>query len=70
MLARPPSHNALRQRRFRQRQRRHEVMVTISLTPAETSVLHRLGYLALDQLEDRAAIADAVRSMLGNIKDV
>jgi hypothetical protein len=68
MLERPPpSPGALRARRARRRQKRGELLVTVALTADETAKLHKLGYLELDQLEDRAAIAAAVRALLGNI---
>jgi hypothetical protein len=68
VLERPPSH-AARQRRYRQRQRSHEIMVTIGFSPDETAKLNRLRCLDLDKLEDRAAIADAVHLLLAHILD-
>jgi hypothetical protein len=67
VLARPPSLAASRQRRYKARQRTGEVVVTLTLSPAETATLHRVGCLDLDRLEDRRAIADAVHLMLGHI---
>src|SRR5262249_10973474 len=60
MLERPRRRrpHAARQRRYRQRQRDGEVVVTIGLLPHETAILHRPRCLDVDKLEDRAAIAD------------
>jgi hypothetical protein len=66
VLERSPSH-AARQRRYRRRQRNGELLVSITATPAEVDVLHRLGYLDLGRLEDRAAIADALHQLVANI---
>jgi hypothetical protein len=52
-------HNRDRQRRYRRRQANGYVVVTVTLSRAETDTLHRLRYLDLDKLEDRAAIAEA-----------
>jgi hypothetical protein len=64
MLERPPS----RQSRYRRRQRRGEVMVTIPVTPGVTAQLVQLGYLRETELEDRAAIAAAIVVLISNIK--
>jgi hypothetical protein len=69
MLERPPSH-AIRQRRYRRRQRNGEIMVTVGLSREETDKLCRLRCLDLDRLEDRGAIADAVHLLLAHILDV
>jgi hypothetical protein len=60
MLERPPSPAAVRQRRFKARQLQGQLVVTITLSPAETDVLYRIGCLDLDKLEDRAAIVEAL----------
>ena len=59
-----------RQRRFRARLRAGEVVVTVSLSPEETDKLCRLRCLDAHQLEDRAAIADAIHLLLTNISGV
>jgi len=71
MLERPRRRpHAARQRRYRQRQRNGEVIVSIGLLPHETAILHRLNCLDLDKLEDRAAIADAIHLLLAHILGV
>jgi hypothetical protein len=68
MLQRPSSSpTAVRQRRFKARQRQGDVVVTVALTPDETAMLHRIGCLDLDKLEDRAAIANAIHLALAYI---
>jgi hypothetical protein len=62
-----PSPTAARQRRFRERQRNGEVVVSIALTPAEVDLLHRLGCVDLARLEDRAALVEALHLLLSNI---
>jgi hypothetical protein len=64
MLERPPS----RQARYRRRQRAGEVMVTLSVSPEVTARLAQLGYLGEHELEDRAAIANAIVTLIANIK--
>jgi hypothetical protein len=49
------SKNAVRQRKYRQRQRNGELMITHGLAPAEIDKLHRLGYVEIDKLEDCVA---------------
>ena len=49
-------HHRDRQRRYRRRQANGNVVVTVTLSHAETDTLHRLRYLDLDKLEDRAAL--------------
>jgi hypothetical protein len=61
--------SAARQRRYKARQRQGDVVVTVTLTSDETAVLHRVGCLDLDKLEDRAAIANAIHLVLANILD-
>jgi hypothetical protein len=69
MHERSPSH-AKRQRKYRARQRRGDVVVTITLTPEEIAKLHwPLQCLDLDRLEDRSAIANALHLMLGSIEE-
>jgi hypothetical protein len=71
MLDRAPSpSHAARQRAYRGRQRNGEVVVTVTLSRAETDVLHRLRCLDLGKLEDRAAIADAVHLLIASIGGV
>jgi len=53
MLERPRRSHAARQRRYRQRERQHEVVVTIVFSPRETAILHRL--LALISTSSRTA---------------
>jgi 2,4-dienoyl-CoA reductase-like NADH-dependent reductase (Old Yellow Enzyme family) len=67
MLERPPT-AAARQRRYKLRQRAGVVMVTVGLSPDETAILRRQNCLTDDsQLEDRAAIADAIHKLLASI---
>jgi hypothetical protein len=66
MLDRPPSH-AVRQRRYKARQRQGDVVVTVTLSPDETATLNRVGCLDLDKLEDRSAIASALHLVLAHI---
>ena len=61
-----PSAVAVRQRRFKARQRQGEVVISITLSPAETDVLYRIGCLDLDKLEDRAAIVEALHLALSH----
>jgi hypothetical protein len=70
MLERAPSPAAARQRRYRRRQRNGETIVTVALSPEETDKLYRLRCLDAHQLEDRAAIADAIHLLLANISGV
>jgi len=70
MLERPRRSHAACQRRYRQRERQHEVVVTIVFSPRETAILHRLRCLDLDKLEDRAAIADGIHLLLANIRNL
>jgi plasmid replication initiation protein len=56
-----PSPHAARQRRYRARQRRGVLMVTVGLPADETAILRRLNCLTSDsELEDRAATASAL----------
>ena len=72
MLERPRrrQHAARRQRRYRARQRQRELVVTVALCPEETAKLSKLRYLSEAELEDRAAIADAIHLLLAHILDV
>jgi hypothetical protein len=56
-----------RQARYRWRQAAGRIVVTLELGPEETAKLHRLHYLQEFQLEDRRAIAGALRALLANI---
>jgi hypothetical protein len=58
-----------RQRRYRRRQHAGDVVVTLTLTEAETAKLCRQGCLDISQLEDRGAIAEAVHLLLDSILD-
>jgi hypothetical protein len=55
-------------RRHRRRERRHEITVTVTLTQVETGVLLACNCLiSANQLEDRAAIADAIHKLIGSV---
>jgi hypothetical protein len=69
MLQRPTTAHARRQQRYRRRQRAQEVVVTVTLRPDEIDRLHRQRCLALDKLDDRAAIAEAIHLLIGSIQD-
>jgi hypothetical protein len=47
MLDRPPSPAAVRQRRYKARQRNGRLIVTVELAPEEVDTLHRLGCVDL-----------------------
>lgn len=66
MLKRPPSPAAVRQRRFKARQRNGEIVVTITLSPAETDTLYQIGCLDIDKLENRRAIVEALHLALAH----
>jgi hypothetical protein len=53
-------------RRYRQRQAAGDVVVTRGFTQAETAKLCRLGYLFEHELEDRAAIAEAIAAVIAD----
>jgi hypothetical protein len=68
MLHRPPSPAAARARRYRQRQRARRLSVTLELDQSETAVLRRLNCLTSDaELENRAAIAEALHRLIASI---
>jgi hypothetical protein len=67
-MQRPPSH-AARQRRYRRRQHRGELMVTLGLSPHEIDKLHRVGCLDLDKLENRGALANALHLLIAAIEE-
>jgi hypothetical protein len=56
-----------RQARFRQRQATGDIVVTRQFMPAETAKLCRLGYLGEHELEDRAAIAEAIGAVIADL---
>jgi hypothetical protein len=58
-----------RQARYRERQRDGVAVVTIGLTPDQTAKLHRLGLIALDKLEDRAALVVALHTLIDIIEE-
>lgn len=60
--------SAARQRRYRQRQRDGEIMVTIGLSEAETDKLVRLRCIDADKLENRTALIAAVHLLLAHIE--
>lgn len=57
----------LRQARYRERQATGDIVVTRQFTPAETAKLCRLGYLGEHELEDRAAIAEAITAVIADL---
>jgi hypothetical protein len=57
-----------RQRRYRHRQRASALMVVVEIGPEHTAKLVQLGFLRECALEDRAAIAAAVRQALDAIE--
>ena len=74
MLERPPSTDAERRRKHRERQRRYlrrqeesHVSVTLDITPEETDKLSRLHYLPAGELENRKRIAEAIHALLAKI---
>jgi hypothetical protein len=69
MLERPPKPSTLRQRRYKDRERRGDITVTITLSQAETAVLHAADCLGLHHLEDRSAIVDALHLLIANTPD-
>jgi hypothetical protein len=54
-------------RAYRQRQAVGHLGVRFVVTPEDTAKLHRLGHLRDSELEDRRAIARAIRSLLASI---
>ena len=56
-----------RQRRYRQRTRDGTLMITVSITPAQTAKLAALRYLADGELESRRHIAAAIAAVLDAI---
>ena len=56
------------QRRRRQREKNGTLMVTLAITVDETDKLHTLQYLAAAGLEDRNAIAAAIKALLAGIR--
>jgi hypothetical protein len=68
-MAPDPQSHAARQRRYQRRQRDGDTVVTVALSQQHTAKLVRLGCLALERLDDRGAIADALRLVLDAIDD-
>jgi hypothetical protein len=68
-MLRSPKTAAVRQREYKARQKASRLLVTIELTPEDTGRLHRLGYLDLDELENRNAIAAALRLLLTTMRE-
>ncbi len=74
--AKPPAGKAERQRalhraavrRHRRRERDGVVVVNLALDPDETAKLVALRYLRECELEDRAALAGAVKAMIASIR--
>jgi hypothetical protein len=62
-------HQRARMRRYRERQAAGDIMVTHRITPAETAKLFRHGYLAEHELEDRAAISEAITALIADLMD-
>jgi hypothetical protein len=65
--ARRRAQHAAAMRRHRARERDGVVVVTLALTPDETAKLARLRYLEDHELEDRRAIAAAIRALIAGI---
>jgi hypothetical protein len=63
----PPSRHRARQRAYRQRQVAGSLMMTVELGPDDTAKLYWLGHLRDCELEDRRAIATAIRALLASI---
>jgi hypothetical protein len=70
MLHDPRLRHRERMRRYRQRQAAGDLVVTRRFTPAETAKLHRLGYLRECELEDRAAICEAVTALIADVVEM
>jgi hypothetical protein len=68
-MALDPRSHAIRQRRYRRRQRCGDVTALVTFSQAETAKLNRLGCLALARLEDRDAVADAIHLLLASIRE-
>jgi hypothetical protein len=58
-----------RQRRYRHRQSCGDVVVTLTLSQAETAKLCRLDCLKITRLEDRGAIVDALHLLLDSVDE-
>jgi hypothetical protein len=56
------------QRRYRRRERTGELMVTLALDPTEVAKLVMLRYLRDCEIEDRRAIAAAVKALIAGIR--
>jgi hypothetical protein len=59
--------HAARMRHYRKRQAAGHLSIATDFTPGEVDRLCRLHYLTECELEDRAAIADALHRLLANI---
>lgn len=72
MLIRPPAARAARhaaaQRLHRQREREGVLMVTLPLTPAHVAKIASVVPIFDHELEDRAAIRDALLAVLDSIR--
>jgi hypothetical protein len=62
---RPLADNAaIRQRRHRERQRANMVPVQIVVTELVAAALEQAGFIDIDQLENKAALARAIQALL------
>jgi hypothetical protein len=64
----PTASHCARQRRYLRRMELGLVSVTTDFTPEETGKLGRLNLLRDHQLEDRAAIAEALHALIASIE--
>ena len=65
---RPDGPRAARTRRYRERQARGTLMVTVPVTVEQTAKLAALRYLTEAELEDRARVAAAIAALLDGIE--
>lgn len=59
-----PTANSIRVQRFHERQKAGVMVVPFEIDEEAVEFLTRSGMLALDSIEDRKAIADALRVLL------
>jgi len=65
----PPSRTStLRVRAFRQREADGELLVSLKMSEEETDKLRRGGYLTLDAVEDKGAVAHAIHRLIRDYK--
>jgi hypothetical protein len=68
MMLDRPAKRGERQRRYRKRQVAGVLVVSVVVTPEETAKLGRLHLLNERELENRRAIAEAMKGLLASVE--